>query len=507
MFAAGQTARAEVAANVDFVAGLVTAVASGHPERELAKDSDIHEGDRIDTSGNGRVQLRFTDGGLVSLMPLTTFSVDEYRQAGQPEGEASLVFGMLRGGMRTITGTIGKARPESYELKTPVATLGIRGTEYVAVLNPPNTLRVHVGRGKVVITNEYGSLDVPSGRNAVVTLGGAPALSEQGPLYLAAGPGGDRLVAEGEIRQDPYLNQPLLDLPLQVVFAQPGSNSPGGAIPASPVDPVVPGPVVPEPIAPDPGIPDPGIPDPGIPPVTPAILSDGPGYAVASIAGSIGWVPWVASGSGSGLDGTFSSTDGALLGLVDTGAMSDIVTPGDFQVANVETVDALSWGEFTNGAGYLNGVFEDPGPNQYLPYVVGLASIDIAPANVMFEYSLEGATAVRGMGGVEGQLDKFDLGINLGTNNYTLDAALSVPGQTYRVESAGAFAGGVDGFIFSADPGAGDIIAGGTPCSSCSFDVSGFLAGPGADQAGVAYDLGDSSADNTFSGAAGLRRH
>src|SRR3546814_8969690 len=134
-------ARSEVAANVHFVSWLVTATASGHAERELAKRSEIYGADQIETAYNGRVQMRFTDGGLVSLMPDTTFTVEEYRLGAGAGDEGSLVFSLLRGGLRTVTGAIGKANHDGYQLKTPVGTLGIRGTEFIAVIGPPGTLR------------------------------------------------------------------------------------------------------------------------------------------------------------------------------------------------------------------------------------------------------------------------------------------------------------------------------------------------------------------------------
>src|SRR5690554_5153651 len=75
-------ARAELAAHVYFSSGYVTATAPGTAARELVKDDAIYSRDRIDTAENGRIQMRFTDGGLVSLMPGSTFSVDEYHHEG-----------------------------------------------------------------------------------------------------------------------------------------------------------------------------------------------------------------------------------------------------------------------------------------------------------------------------------------------------------------------------------------------------------------------------------------
>lgn len=218
--------RAEVAAGVHFVGGLVTATAGGQSERELAKGGEIYDSDEVNTAYNGRVQMRFTDGGLVSLMPNTTFTVEEYRLGAGSGEDGALVFGLLRGGLRTVTGAIGKTKHDNYQLKTPVGTLGIRGTEFIVVIGPPGTLRVHVGRGKVVITNSYGSLEVPEGSNAVVTLGSAPMLSEEGPVFLAISPIGDSGAPLGMVRQDPYA----LELPLAGFAAAGGLPSGPGYV-------------------------------------------------------------------------------------------------------------------------------------------------------------------------------------------------------------------------------------------------------------------------------------
>src|SRR3546814_7655529 len=61
------TARAEVAAQTDFVHGLVTATESGQAERTLLKGAEIFDRDQINTAPGARAQLRFSDVGLVSL--------------------------------------------------------------------------------------------------------------------------------------------------------------------------------------------------------------------------------------------------------------------------------------------------------------------------------------------------------------------------------------------------------------------------------------------------------
>ncbi|MDZ7750207.1 MAG: FecR domain-containing protein [Gammaproteobacteria bacterium] len=117
-----------------FVRGPVTA--QGEAEafpRFLGRGDEVKRGDVITTSNNGYVAVRFIDDGKVTLRPGTAFKVEEY--VHDLEGnESSALLRLFKGGLRTLTGLIGKSRPESYRLRTPVATIGIRGTRYDARL-------------------------------------------------------------------------------------------------------------------------------------------------------------------------------------------------------------------------------------------------------------------------------------------------------------------------------------------------------------------------------------
>ena len=79
-------------------------------------------------TAKGRVQIRFADGAYVSVHPDTTLRVDEYSYAVGQADEARSIMSLLRGGLRTVTGLIGRRRMEAWKLETPVASIGIRGT-------------------------------------------------------------------------------------------------------------------------------------------------------------------------------------------------------------------------------------------------------------------------------------------------------------------------------------------------------------------------------------------
>ena len=117
------------AARVEFAVGDAQVVGASGQARALQKGAPIEQGDLVSTN-EGRVQLRFTDGAYVSLQPRTQFRVDEYRWEGKADGSERGFFSLLKGGLRTITGVVGRTNKRNYQVNTSVATIGVRGTEY-----------------------------------------------------------------------------------------------------------------------------------------------------------------------------------------------------------------------------------------------------------------------------------------------------------------------------------------------------------------------------------------
>ncbi len=110
--------------------GTLLVRAQDNTERRLQRRSPVYAGDTVVVGENGFVQIRFVDNTLIALQPNSEFVVEEYVYHGKEDGSGKLVFNLLKGGLRTISGTIGKKNEENYRMKTPVATIGIRGTHY-----------------------------------------------------------------------------------------------------------------------------------------------------------------------------------------------------------------------------------------------------------------------------------------------------------------------------------------------------------------------------------------
>lgn len=155
-----------LAGRVDFAADGVTATSPAGQIRPLLKGTEIFSGDNIKT-GKGRVQIRFTDGGQMSLQPDTQFRIADYHFSGKADGSEKGIFSFIKGGLRSITGTIGHVNKQNYRVETPVAVIGVRGTQYFAQLS--NILMLTCGQGICVLTNQSGELVLNAGECGKVT--------------------------------------------------------------------------------------------------------------------------------------------------------------------------------------------------------------------------------------------------------------------------------------------------------------------------------------------------
>jgi hypothetical protein len=153
------------AARVDFAVGDVTAVNAAGQARPLAKGAQIEPGETIATN-NGRAQLRFTDGAYMSLQPQSEFRIDQYLYEGKEDGNEKTFLSLVKGGLRTITGFVGRTNKRNYQVTTSVATIGIRGTEYT--IQYGNSISGTVGEGEIEVCNGAGCLNVTDGETYYV---------------------------------------------------------------------------------------------------------------------------------------------------------------------------------------------------------------------------------------------------------------------------------------------------------------------------------------------------
>jgi len=92
---------------------------------------EIWENDTLRTGGNGSIGIVFKDDTFLSLGPGSVLIIDEFVFAPK-QGKFSIVVRMLKGTAAYLSGLISKLSPDSAHFKTPTASIGIRGTKFVA---------------------------------------------------------------------------------------------------------------------------------------------------------------------------------------------------------------------------------------------------------------------------------------------------------------------------------------------------------------------------------------
>jgi hypothetical protein len=443
-------------ARVEFSIGDVSGIDSDGKQRRLVKGSSLSAGDTVRTQ-RGRAQIRFTDGGYTSLQPNTEFRIDDYYYDAKKTEESVGFFSLLKGGLRTITGVIGKIRKKAYQLRTPVATVGIRGTEYLAELG--NSLTVHVGDGEIEVCSNVACTQFGAHQTGYVASADSRAVLAEHPPSLA--PPQERQVYAYNGGYQAQFDE-------GANFSSSDQRTP---------------------------------------------LPDGALYALA--------VSWGQSASNSDLfaRGLFAPPDSLTSASFDDNAgLTDYFnsfgsTPvsgnvGSAQIMDIGYADGpVGWGRWSAG-GATVGL--NAGGNRFVDltgssshhYVIGIPTT-VMPTNPA-TYSLVGATSptLASGAGAPGTLNSADLFADFGKATVSLNMDMTVNGDNYVTTNLPMNLGSVpNDFSFS-----GGGITNSSACvSTCFTSVEGFFAGDDGSHAGLAYktDLGGTDIIN---GAAAFKK-
>ena len=130
------------------------------------------ESGQVVTLGNGAsAVIKFQDGQIIALQSKSIFKVNSYKydRAAPEKGES--FFSLVQGGLRAITGLIGNNNRGGWKLATPTMTIGIRGTDFMAVVD--QGVFVKVDAGAISATNSAGTTVFTAGQTASVASGTA----------------------------------------------------------------------------------------------------------------------------------------------------------------------------------------------------------------------------------------------------------------------------------------------------------------------------------------------
>jgi hypothetical protein len=167
-----------LAGKVELVEGDVTVHDRSKKPRKVAVGDTILEGEGIVTGKDGELHLNMEDGGFIAVRPNTKMRIVAYQAQGD-EGDKG-VFSLLQGTFRSVTGWIGKFNPRSYQVRTPTATIGVRGTDHEPLVIPQGSKEGEPGSydkvnaGGSFIQTQHGTVDVKPNQAAFAPLHGRP---------------------------------------------------------------------------------------------------------------------------------------------------------------------------------------------------------------------------------------------------------------------------------------------------------------------------------------------
>ncbi|GAB4391097.1 MAG: hypothetical protein Tsb0032_01180 [Kiloniellaceae bacterium] len=87
--------------------------------------------DVVETEAGGSVGLTFKDGSRISIGPNSRVQFTEFDFA-PAEGRLAFIIDFFRGTLLYVSGVIAKLSPDAVKVRTPVATVAVRGTRFLA---------------------------------------------------------------------------------------------------------------------------------------------------------------------------------------------------------------------------------------------------------------------------------------------------------------------------------------------------------------------------------------
>jgi len=181
---------AQVAGTVTHLSGPLLAKKADGTVKVLSQKSNVEQGDTLVTEKDTYARIKFIDNSEITLRPNSQFKIEDFSfEEDKPEKD-NASFNLVKGGLRAVTGTLGKRNKEKFGMNTPTATIGIRGTIFIAEYIPPEQNPVAAyGFASMAALTPLSYVGGTGDAQSDVPLGLAPI--EMLPMRLAQGiPGG-----------------------------------------------------------------------------------------------------------------------------------------------------------------------------------------------------------------------------------------------------------------------------------------------------------------------------
>lgn len=156
--------------------GRVATLSGPRAGKPLAVGDPVYAEDVLETSRQGFGILVFQDGTRIVLQENTRFAVERYKYEPSRPDQGNVVFRLLKGGLRALTGLVARSNNRQFQVNTAVATIGVRGTGFDLMCTGP-----------CAEDGEAGAPDVPPGLTGGNWQGCAVARNEFGEEQFCEG--------------------------------------------------------------------------------------------------------------------------------------------------------------------------------------------------------------------------------------------------------------------------------------------------------------------------------
>ena len=159
----------------------------------------LSPGDKIVTGQDAVAILVFSDEGRISVRPDSELIIKHYEV--DPKGvNTRIELELTKGTIRQISGNGSRSQPEKYRLNTPIAVIGVRGTDFLAKTSQGAT-EAFVHEGKIVVVGKAPGCDL-SAQSGCASFATASASSDMSYVKLnQSGRVEQRAVASGELEK------------------------------------------------------------------------------------------------------------------------------------------------------------------------------------------------------------------------------------------------------------------------------------------------------------------
>ena len=182
---AAPTTPQKPAGRVLSVLGEAEAVSSHGVTRRLAAGDVVREGDTLATGADSHLQLRMADDALLALRPDSRLRLHIYNfvERGAPGSYASME--LFVGGLRSITGAIGRVEKQNYVIRGGKSLIGVRGTDHETFVVEAGTYN-RVTQGGTYMADERGRVDLQPGETGFASIAGhePPRRLERAPEFM-----------------------------------------------------------------------------------------------------------------------------------------------------------------------------------------------------------------------------------------------------------------------------------------------------------------------------------